>query len=48
MLTVSGIETNLQSIQTSSQCDMEKCFFFPSLLNICRPSILPAGENGFS
>ena len=30
------------------QSDMEKCFFFPSLLNICRPSILPAGENGFS
>ena len=24
---LSGIETNLQSIQTSSQCDMEKCFW---------------------
>ena len=46
---VSGIETNLiQGIETySCQNDIEKCFFFPSLLSICRPSILP-GENGYS
>ena len=46
---LSGIETNLiQGIETSScQSDIEKCFFFPSLLNISRASILP-GENGYS
>ena len=43
---LSGIETNL--IETSScQSDIEKCFFFPSLLTICHPSILPS-ENGYS
>ena len=45
---LSGIETNLQSIETSScQSDMEKYFFFPSLLNSYHPHILPS-ENGYS
>ena len=45
---LSGIETNLiQGIETSSLSDMENCFFFPTLLTICRPSILP-GENGYN
>ena len=44
---LSGIETNLlQSIEDFSQRNKEKYFFFPSLLNMCRPIIFPG--DGFS
>ena len=44
---LSGIDTNLlQGIEDCSQRNTEKYFFFPSLLNMCRPIILPS--DGFS
>ena len=46
---LSGITTNLQSIETSSPSDDigECCLFFPSLIDCCRPSSLP-GESNFN
>ena len=45
---LSGIATNLQRIKISSPSDVEECFlFFPSLLDIHRPCILP-NEEGYS
>ena len=47
---LSGIETNLiQGIEILSQSDMENYFFFPSLLNICRPDkLIMTSEMNFS
>ena len=45
---LSGIATNLQRIETPSPSNVEECFlFFPSLLDIHRPCILP-NEEGYS
>ena len=45
---LSGIATNLQRIEISSSSDVEECLlFFPSMLNIHQPCILP-NEEGYS
>ena len=43
---LSGSTTNLHSIETSSPAsDIEDCFlFFPSLIDFCKPSVLPGDK----
>ena len=43
---LSGSTTNLHSIETSSPAsDIEECFlFFPSLIDFCKPSVLPGDK----